>query len=30
MIRDALLYEKLADSRVQCALSAHRCKMNTP
>lgn len=28
MIREALLYEKLADSRVQCALCAHRCKIN--
>ena len=28
MIREALLYEKLTDSRVQCALCAHRCKIN--
>ena len=28
MIREALLYEKLADCRVQCALCAHRCKIN--
>lgn len=28
MIREALLYEKLADFRVQCALCAHRCKIN--
>jgi pyruvate formate lyase activating enzyme len=28
MIREALLYDKLADSRVQCALCAHRCKIN--
>jgi len=29
MIREALLYEKLTDSRVQCALCAHRCKINS-
>ncbi len=28
MIREAMLYEKLTDSRVQCALCAHRCKIN--
>ncbi|GAB6270487.1 MAG: AmmeMemoRadiSam system radical SAM enzyme [Smithella sp.] len=28
MIREALLYEKLTDFRVQCALCAHRCKIN--
>lgn len=28
MIREALLYEKLADSRVQCVLCAHRCKIS--
>jgi len=28
MIREALLYEKLTDSRVECALCAHRCKIN--
>lgn len=28
MIREALLYEKLTDSRVQCAMCAHRCKIN--
>ncbi len=28
MIREALLYEKLTDSRVQCVLCAHRCKIN--
>ncbi|HCX01932.1 MAG TPA: AmmeMemoRadiSam system radical SAM enzyme [Syntrophaceae bacterium] len=27
-MREALLYEKLTDSRVQCALCAHRCKIN--
>ncbi|PKN18694.1 MAG: AmmeMemoRadiSam system radical SAM enzyme [Deltaproteobacteria bacterium HGW-Deltaproteobacteria-6] len=27
-MREALLYKKLADSRVQCALCAHRCKIN--
>jgi pyruvate formate lyase activating enzyme len=29
MIREALLYEKLTDSRVQCALCAHWCKINS-
>jgi pyruvate formate lyase activating enzyme len=28
MIREAMLYDKLADARVQCALCAHRCKIN--
>lgn len=28
MIREALLYKKLADSRVQCGLCAHCCKIN--
>ena len=28
MIREALLYEKLENSRVQCSLCAHRCKIN--
>lgn len=28
MIREALLYEKLTDSRVQCAMCAHRCKIS--
>lgn len=28
MIKDALLYEKLADSRVQCSVCAHRCIIN--
>jgi pyruvate formate lyase activating enzyme len=28
MIREAMLYGKLADDRVQCALCAHRCKIN--
>ena len=28
MIREALLYEKLDEGRVQCALCAHRCKIN--
>lgn len=29
MIREALLYDKLDDHRVQCALCAHRCKINS-
>lgn len=29
MIREALLYDKLGDNRVQCALCAHRCKINS-
>lgn len=28
MICEALLYEKLTDSRVQCGLCAHRCQIN--
>ena len=28
MIREAMIYGKLADDRVQCALCAHRCKIN--
>jgi len=28
MIREALLYDKLDEDRVQCALCAHRCKIN--
>ena len=28
MIKEAMLYEKLADSRVQCSVCAHRCKIN--
>jgi len=28
MIREAMLYGKLTDDRVQCALCAHRCKIN--
>ena len=28
MIREALLYEKLEDSRVQCLVCAHQCKIN--
>lgn len=28
MIREALLYDKLDDDRVQCSLCAHRCKIN--
>jgi pyruvate formate lyase activating enzyme len=28
MIREAMLYDKLSDSRVQCVLCAHRCKIN--
>jgi pyruvate formate lyase activating enzyme len=28
MIREALLFEKLVDARVQCGLCAHRCKIN--
>ena len=29
MICEAILYEKLSDNRVQCALCAHRCKINS-
>jgi len=28
MIREALLYEKLGDQKVQCHLCAHRCRIN--
>jgi pyruvate formate lyase activating enzyme len=29
MIKEAMLYEKLADSRVQCSVCAHRCKISS-
>lgn len=28
MIKEAMLYEKMADSRVQCSVCSHRCKIN--
>lgn len=29
MIREAMLYEKLPEDRVQCSVCAHRCKINS-